>query len=215
MPLLQLAARATGLAVAVHLAQAQSVCTENCQNSCSQQTFSACTGVDCTNTVTGSVVTCQGALFANASSVTCAGGACQNAQVDGSSTVSCTGTDTCKNTRVNQSKIDCLDSACEGTQFQSSAVYCEEYFACGGSTVFQACSCCDGYSTSCEGATSCTADPVGFCSSTFLGRTCAEWGNPFCSTYDIRTYQCCVCLQKMANYLEALTNCFFHLVYTV
>ena len=189
MSLVRLAARTPWLAVAVHLAHGQSVCTENCQNSCSQQTFSACTGVDCTNTVTGSVATCQGALFGDASSVTCAGGACQNAQMEGSSTVSCTGTDTCKNAMVNQSKIDCLDSACESALFIASAVFCEEYFACSGSTFFQACTCCDGYSSNCGGTTSCMADPIGFCSSTFLGRTCAEWGNPVCSAYDIRTFQ--------------------------
>ena len=189
MSLLRLAARATGLAVMVHLVQAQSVCPKNCENACSQQTFATCTGVDCTNTGTGSVLTCQGALFGDASSATCAGGACQNSQMQGSSTVTCTGTDTCKNSRANQSKIDCLDSACDSAQFHSSAVFCEQGLACGGSTVFQACTCCDGYSISCDGATSCTADPVGFCSSTFLGRTCAEWGNPACTAYDIRTFQ--------------------------
>ena len=160
----------------------ENACTEICPDSCAQVSLSACTGVNCTNTVAGSVTTCQAALFNDVSNVTCVDGACQNTRVQGSSTASCSGTDTCINVQVNQSKIDCLEAACESAQFHSSAVYCEDYSTCTTSLFFT-CSCCDGYSTICGNQPSCQA--VAFCSDLFLGRTCKEWGNPACADVSV------------------------------
>lgn len=161
------------------LVQAQTAgCSENCQNSCAQSSFTDCT-VDCTNTVAGSVETCQAVSFAGGSTATCADGGCQNAKAEGGTTVACSGDDSCLRLQTNQSTIECLGDSCNSAQFHASAVYCEAYSACSSARYFT-CSCCDGYASNCGGLPSCEA-AADFCSNTFLGRTCKEWGNPACA----------------------------------
>jgi len=67
--------------------------------------------------------------------------------------------------------------------FYGSQVSCDGFSACSSSFLFS-CSCCTGYA--CDGVVpSCTSDPVGFCASQFLRRTCKDWGNPVCDTITV------------------------------
>jgi len=158
-----------------------------------------CDGDSCVgSSLTGSILcdnknnaaataTCSGAAFSNATAI-CDAGACPLAEfVD--SEVTCfdtVGDRSCLDSEFFRTRANCYDNSCINAIFTASAVYLNPYSAGSGDTYFQACSCCDGYASNCAGETSCTADPIAFCSSSFLGRTCAEWGNPICAPYTIR-----------------------------
>ena len=98
------------------------------------------------------------------------------------------GESSCLESEFRRAMVYCYDGACTDAVFVASAANCETYAACDGTTLFQACTCCDGSATNCDAAASCKDDPIGFCSSTFLGRTCAEWGNPVCLPYAISKF---------------------------
>eukprot|EP00563_Minutocellus_polymorphus_P002529 CAMPEP_0181040278 /NCGR_PEP_ID=MMETSP1070-20121207/10959_1 /TAXON_ID=265543 /ORGANISM="Minutocellus polymorphus, Strain NH13" /LENGTH=539 /DNA_ID=CAMNT_0023118269 /DNA_START=674 /DNA_END=2289 /DNA_ORIENTATION=+ len=111
--------------------------------------------------------------------------ACQSADIT-ASTVECVGRSSCYGATFRQSDITCSDLqwyACRDAKFIASAVTCQDgYYTCDEDE-FYPCSCCKSPSPDCH-AEPCfdrmtrTADS--FCSSTFLGKTCKDWGNPIC-----------------------------------
>jgi hypothetical protein len=121
--------------------------------------------------------------------IDCVSGSCDDSVVS-HSLLRCV-SDSCNGLHAKQSAIDCVDSSCGNTaddknrktrtQFLASSVRCDAD-SCR-STDFLTCSCCDG-----EGCP--VADVAGnalpschqtdFCSFDYLGKTCAEWGNPVC-----------------------------------
>jgi len=133
-------------------------------------------------------VTCQQATFTDAQ-VYCDSGACRQSDFT-DSTVDCDDNiddASCFSSEFRRSTVNCFDNSCDDSLFVASAVYCEQFSACSGETYFRACSCCDGYY--CSEEPSCVANPLEFCQTQFLGRTCAEWGNPVCEAYTIGKFQ--------------------------
>jgi len=109
--------------------------------------------------------------------------ACQNADIT-DSTVECDGRSSCKSATFRRSDVRCSDRkdyACMYAEFISSAVSCEDGFYTCESTLFDPCSCCDGVDCP-NGIPRCTGSGLqDFCSSTYLGKTCKDWGNPACN----------------------------------
>ena len=98
----------------------------------------------------------------------------------------------CKTSTFSRTVVDCLgDVSCMQyslfgniyATFIVSQVNCTGTHSCE-SAPFLACSCCEG---DCDGneAPPCTEDNGGFCNSTYLGRSCASWGNPTCQGMEI------------------------------
>lgn len=88
----------------------------------------------------------------------------------------------CSDSAFISSLVECLgsDSCNYETEFYAAATTCE-----GGScsdAYFYACSCCDGGGCPTD-IPSCLDDPIGFCSSTYLGISCKDWGNPVCAAF--------------------------------
>ena len=124
--------------------------------------------------------------------------------------VGCSSKFDCLSATVNASVVDCGgEQSCFGTSasgleatFEKSVVTCSGPNSCGGSVTFKTsavtceaannatacnsesirleeCSCCDGEHCPSEGNVPSCKDPS-FCSTVYLGKTCAEWGNPVC-----------------------------------
>ena len=104
------------------------------------------------------------------------------------SSVACLGDDTCSSSRFTRSQVNCAASDCKNSDFFSSQVICDSsgedsslYTSCDYVLIGR-CSCCDG--TDCpDGSTSC--DSPDFCASTYLGRTCKDWGHPLCKDANV------------------------------
>jgi hypothetical protein len=131
-------------------------CEQTCDSgSCVQSNFSQC-NVECDNTGISTVVgSCQSANFDTKSNVSCSAGACRSAIFS------------------DRSEVTCVDeSSCGDSTILESTVICNTGVA------FTPCSCCDGYCPT--GMQSCKENTLGFCSSTYLGQNCQEWGNPAC-----------------------------------
>ena len=123
--------------------------------------------------------------------------ACNGANIT-DSTVECVKYGSCNDASFRRSKVTCSfrEDACYRTNFLSSAVECEGLASCpnlNGSPLpqyFHRCSCCSGAGlcpstdviASCSSSNS-TADD--FCKSTYLGRTCKDWGNPICDDINV------------------------------
>jgi hypothetical protein len=152
-------------------------CEQTCNSgSCVQSNFSQC-NVECDNTgITTVVGTCQSANFDNKSNVSCSAGACRSAIFSDKSEVMCVDESSCGDSTILESTVTCNEGSCAGAHLYSSALTCD-VLACTG-VAFTPCSCCDGYCPS--GMQSCKENTVGFCSSTYLGQNCQEWGNPAC-----------------------------------
>jgi hypothetical protein len=90
---------------------------------------------------------------------------------------------------LNQSVVTIENSECGGCSFWFSAVTTNSAFGSYSSTApkFGFCSCCDdGGEGHCpEGVPSGLEDPVTFCSTTRLGMTSKDWGNPVCNNVDV------------------------------
>jgi hypothetical protein len=177
-------------------------CPEQCQGN-----FSHCEAI-CNNAgaaADASIVTCQYSTFDGATA-TCSYGACRYSDfID--SNVTCGGDgSTCGISSFNHSVVSCLSDSCSDARFFSSAVTCDGYYSCGASTLFSACSCCDGNSCP-SGYPSCTVDPVAFCDKTFLGRNCQEWGNPVCDGLFIGRFLflCCILMLIRSNKYKLLS----------
>jgi hypothetical protein len=131
--------------------------------------------------------------------IRCSDGACDSAIVD-EATVHCSD-GSCQSANVSQSNITCLDNSCASATIDQSFVHCQGG-SCGATvsrsvvkcesdscneTSFTECSCCDG-----EGCPeqdddrqpiqSCQENVDSFCSTVLDGMTCAERGNPLCTT---------------------------------
>ena len=132
----------------------------------------------------------KGATFEN-SFIDCNSHSCNFFQAT-TSQVHCAG-QSCTSSLFNQSSVTCEAKTCSRgpsdfyhemdpyTMFYTSAVTCERG-ACAISD-FTSCSCCDGEGCPIldlegEYLPSCYAQD--FCSTLFMGKTCAEWGNPVC-----------------------------------
>ena len=103
------------------------------------------------------------------------------------STVACFGRRSCLRSAFQRSEVTCSkdkDSPCYASNFYASAVTCEDGFRSCWDADFDQCSCCDGPDCpdnipKCSGFGSNLPE---FCSTTLLGKTCKEWGNPACNT---------------------------------
>lgn len=108
--------------------------------------------------------------------------ACENAEIS-HSTVECVGQGSCRGATFRQSDVSCSERqeySCSQATFVASAVSCgADSFTCAG-TAFDPCSCCDG--SGCPSSIPRCSDSglQDFCSSTLLGKSCKEWGNPAC-----------------------------------
>jgi hypothetical protein len=188
---------ATVLALAALLAKdasaedAGGTCTKSCgvNNQCIQGNFTQC-NVLCDNTGVSSIVgTCQSAHFIN-SAVTCtAAGACRSAAFWDESVVECTGQDSCRDSTAWESQLSCAETSCGGAHFYASAISCSGSYSLNSchDILFTPCTCCDGPCA--QGMASCRDNTIGFCSSTYLGRNCQEWGNPACNGLAIGTHK--------------------------
>jgi len=114
---------------------------------------------------------------------------------------------TCEATEFFDSTVECIqDLSCKRAIFHRSEVLCSElgYSVCGGNSKFIAskvicedgwetcgsygtkasfdpCSCCNGPRCP-DGVPRCSGSGLhDFCSSTYLGKTCKDWGNPACN----------------------------------
>jgi hypothetical protein len=152
-------------------------CQQTCDSgSCVQSNFSQC-DVECDNTGISTVVgTCQSAIFDNKSNVSCSAGACRSAIVSDRSEVTCVDESSCGDSTILESTANCNERSCAGAHLYSSSLTCEVSSCIG--VAFTPCSCCDGYCP--RGMQSCKQNTLGFCSSTYLGQNCQEWGNPAC-----------------------------------
>ena len=137
---------------------------------------------------------CNDGAHIETSFIDCVSGSCNFATVQ-NSTIRCM-EKSCMSSLFKHSVVDCevLGSCSRGpsdfyngndpyTQFHSSAVKCTTG-ACSISD-FYPCSCCDGegcpvWDLEGNNLPSCQDDLESFCNSTHSGKTCAEWGNPFC-----------------------------------
>jgi hypothetical protein len=177
--------------------QQTTACRATCGGSsdnCAQGNFSACV-VNCNSTTTSSSVTgsstttmdntCLGATFDDASVVTCDGdGVCANAEFLDQTTANCVGAETCHQVSAWSSTMRCTAAgSCSEAHVYAGAVSCSEYTTCESLT-YNPCSCCQedvDYSYCPAEMPKCTDNVLGFCASTYLGRTCAEWNNPVCA----------------------------------
>jgi hypothetical protein len=150
------------------------------------------TGVLCENR-NGQSTCCQ-ASFSN-SLVDCNAGACVNANFT-DTTVQCfatVGDGSCDGASAYRSMVNCTqryavftslaEVVCSQIDFYASSAQCN-YGACTNPWFFR-CSCCDGLGCP-EGVPSCTALPVDFCSTLYIGRTCKDWGNPVCNDVSVQ-----------------------------
>lgn len=158
-------------------------CDQVCTlGSCANQVFDTCS-VTCDNSGHDTVpATCEGARFSN-STVTCIEEACIDADFV-SSDVTCTATD-CKDSLFDKSVVHCMSGVftCRKSKLRASEVKCDTS-SCAGVVD---CSCCDGRGCP-DGSLSCTDNPLGFCSSKSVGRTCKEWENPACEGVSVGKY---------------------------
>ena len=129
---------------------------------------------------------CDGAGIANCD-VYCRD-ACKGAKID-ESDVECVQDRSCYQTIFRNSTVHChgtSDHNCESAQFFASAVACERggYNPSCEYSYFYPCSCREKTGGGGTGGPMCYDSITGkaddFCSSTFLGRTCKDWGNPVC-----------------------------------
>ena len=126
---------------------------------------------------------CYGAAFAN-SNVGCSSSYDCLSSTSKNSVVNCDGENSCFGSSGVASKfaksiVNCSGSkSCGGSViFTTSAVTCGDTTCEGGNIQMDDCSCCDG--PQCPGEIPNCTDPE-FCSSVYMGKSCAEWGNPIC-----------------------------------
>ena len=113
----------------------------------------------------------------------CEDRSCQDTEFT-SSTIECVQTMSCNRAKFRQSEVHCSSleqMTCYGAEAEASVVTCEDGLnTCTGMS-FDACSCCDGPDCP-RGTPRCSGSGLQeFCSSTYLGKTCKEWGNPACN----------------------------------
>jgi hypothetical protein len=166
-------------------------CTQSCDKAtCAQTNFTQC-NVLCDNAgVTSIVGTCQSSSFSDQSKVNCTLGACQSAVFTGQTVVDCTGENSCGDITGWDATVTCDEDSCGGAHFYASSISCSGSYSTNSchDIFFTPCTCCDGGGACPEGIAGCTGNTRGFCSSTYLGRNCQEWGNPACNGLTISKY---------------------------
>ncbi|CAB9507493.1 expressed unknown protein [Seminavis robusta] len=137
--------------------------------------------------------TCDSLQVSNCT-VLCGQESCGGTSVFEHSVVSCVVQDdvyeSCESATFNRSYVELLGSECRECSFWFSAVTTNGPFGSYSYSrpEFGPCTCCDdiGDDDHCPpNVPSCQEDPVAFCSTVELGRTCQEWGNPVCANVDI------------------------------
>jgi hypothetical protein len=143
---------------------------------------------------------CIGQNYSSCSDVVCID-ACVKTYFNDSE-VTCQNDSSFANALFENSRVLCNETkACSGATFINSAVECQlsvdDYtgIPCDGAILFQ-CNCCSDAWACPLGVPSCFDDEYSgegstdiFCASTFLGRTCKDWGNPICDDSSVESMQ--------------------------